>query len=115
YFDYNLLNLQSKGLPAVTFEKKLISSAEKSVLFAAVVADTPQEAVALEEKIRKLPVVADVESMSRFVTGDQTHKLEVIGKIKQQVAALQFPEIDTEPVNIPDLSRTLYSLSGYLG
>ena len=115
YFDYNLLNMQSRDLPAVTFEKKLIGSAEKSVLFAAVVADTPQAALALEEKIRKLPVVADVESMSRFVTGDQTHKLEIIGKIKQQVASLRFPEIDDDPVNVLDLSRTLYSLSGYLG
>ena len=50
FFDYNLLNMQSKNLPAVVFEEKLIKSAEKSVLFAAVVADTKEEAVALEAK-----------------------------------------------------------------
>ena len=33
YFDYNLLNMQSEGLPAVVFEKKLINSASNSVLF----------------------------------------------------------------------------------
>ena len=31
YFDYNLLNMQSKGLPAVVYERKLINSAGKSV------------------------------------------------------------------------------------
>ena len=31
YFDYNLLNMQSKGLPAVVTEKKLIDAASKSV------------------------------------------------------------------------------------
>src|ERR1035437_2475446 len=38
YFDYNLLNMQSKGLPAVEFEKELIDSTPKGVLFGAVVA-----------------------------------------------------------------------------
>ena len=115
YFDYNLLNMQSAGLPAVVFEKKLIFSATKSVLYAAVVADTPQEAVVLEAKIKKLPAVADVESISRFLTEDQRHKLEIIGQIKEQLAALQFADIDPTPVNIPELSRTLWSLQGYLG
>ncbi|HEY6166635.1 MAG TPA: MMPL family transporter, partial [Verrucomicrobiae bacterium] len=39
-FDYNLLHMQSRGLPAVVFEQKLIDSASKSVLFAAVVTDS---------------------------------------------------------------------------
>jgi predicted RND superfamily exporter protein len=33
YFDYNLLNMQSAGLPAVQFEHKLIESASKSDIF----------------------------------------------------------------------------------
>ncbi len=115
YFDYNLLNMQSWGLPAVVFEEKLIRSAEKSVLFAAVVADSPQEAVMLEEKIKKLSTVAEVESISRFLAEDQTGKLARIGQIKQQIADIQFAQIDTNAVNVPELSRTLWSLQGYLG
>ena len=40
HFDYNLLNMQSAGLPAVIFEKKLINSTPKSVLYGAVLADS---------------------------------------------------------------------------
>ena len=50
YFDYDLLHMQSKGLPAVIFEQKLLNSSKKSVLFGAVVADTPEQAVKLEKK-----------------------------------------------------------------
>jgi uncharacterized protein len=114
-FDYNLLNMQSQGLPAVEFEKKLIASAQKSVLFAAVMADTPQEAVALEAKIKTLPSVSEVESISRFLTENQAGKLALIGQIKQTVAGIEFPPADVHPVNINELSRTLWSLQGYLG
>ncbi|MBA4150416.1 MAG: MMPL family transporter [Verrucomicrobia bacterium] len=115
YFDYNLLNMQSKDLPAVIFEKKLIDSASKSVLFAAVVADSEEEALALEKQILALPSVASVESMARYLAADQTDKLGLINNIKQTVAPLTFPEIDPAPVDIPELSRTLWALQGYLG
>jgi hopanoid biosynthesis associated RND transporter like protein HpnN len=115
HFDYDLLDMQSAGLPAVTWEKKLIASAQKSVLFAAVVADTPQEAVQLEAKIKTLPVVSDVDSISRFLTQDQRQQLQLVSQIKQEVAGIRFAEIDPGSVDIPGLSRTLWSLQGYLG
>src|SRR4030095_72880 len=68
YFDYNLLNMQSEGLPAVIYEKKLIESATNSVLFAAVVVDSVPEALALEPKLRSLSTVADVKSMAPFLS-----------------------------------------------
>jgi hopanoid biosynthesis associated RND transporter like protein HpnN len=115
YFDYNLLNMQSKGMPAVEFERKLIDSAGKSVLFAAVIATNAEEAVELEKRIAKLPTVATNDAMSQFITGNQQPRLEVIGQIKRDLAGLRFLPMDTEPVNVDDLSRTLWSLNGYLG
>ena len=117
YFDYNLLNMQSAGLPAVVFEQKLIDSADKSVIYGAVVANSLADAVVLEEKIKKLPTVASngVQSIAFFLNQDQTAKLKLIGQIKQDVAPLQFGAADWQPVNVPDFSRTLYSLNGYLG
>lgn len=114
-FDYNLLNMQSKGMPAVVFERKLIDSAGKSVLFAAVVADDAQKAVALEQQITNLTTVASVDSMSQFLSGDQTMRLEIIGQIKRDLSAIRFAPMDTQPVDINDLTRTLWSLRGYLG
>ncbi len=115
YFDYDLLNMQSAGLPAVVFEKKLIASATKSVLFGAVVADSPEQAAELEERIKKLPSVASVESMSQYFTGDQTRKLALIGEIKREIESIHFADADYGPVKVPELSRTLWSLRGYLG
>jgi len=118
YFDYNLLHMQSAGLPAVVFEQKLINSAGKSVLFAAVIADSVEEANQLEMQITNLPAVAKtngVISMAGYLSGDQTGKLRLIGEVKKELAGIRFPPPDIRPVNISELSRTLYSFYGYLG
>ncbi len=115
YFDYNLLHMQSKDLPAVVFEQKLINSANKSLLFAAVIATNLPQAVALEAKIKTLPSVAGVDSMSQYLTENQTPKLDLVRAIKKETADIQFAEADAKSVEIPELSRTLWSLQGYLG
>src|SRR5438477_3925347 len=71
HFDYNLLHMQSKGLPAVVFEQKLIDSAEKSVLYCAVIATSLTEALELEAKVTRLPAVGSVDSMARYLSEDQ--------------------------------------------
>ena len=115
-FDYNLLNMQSHGLSAVVYEKKLITSADKSVLFGAVVANDLDEAVRLEKAIRTLTnVVVDVQSIAGFLHQEQGEKLRLITDIKSIVAPLQFSAPDMHPVDIYYLSRTLYSFAGYLG
>jgi hopanoid biosynthesis associated RND transporter like protein HpnN len=115
YFDYNLLNMQSRGLPAVVYEQKLIDSTPKSVLYGAVIASNLQQAVQLEANLKKLPAVADVESMTQFLSEDQSHKLKLIDEIKQNLASVHFEEPDRSHVDLPELSRTLYSLGGYCG
>ena len=116
FFDYNLLNMQSAGLPAVVYEQKLINSAEKSVLFGAVVANNLDEAVRLEKQIRALTnVVVDVESMAGYLHQEPNEKLQLIKEIKNIVTPLEFSPPDTHPVDVNGLSRTLYSFYGYLG
>jgi hopanoid biosynthesis associated RND transporter like protein HpnN len=116
-FDYNLLNLQSAGLPAVEFEEKLFNSADKSMLFCAVVADSLDQAVSLEARIQALPTVATkgVDSIAGALKEDQSEKLKLIGEIKQEIAPLQFSAPDLRRVDIYVFSRTLYSFYGYLG
>jgi uncharacterized protein len=125
YFDYNLLNMQSAGLPAVEFEKDLISATNatpnrtnaspKSVLFAAVIATNLAQAGALERQLTNLSTVAGVESMAKYLAENPTGKLAAIGRIKQELADVHFQEPDPDPVDIPELSATLYSTYGYLG
>jgi len=116
YFDYNLIKMQSPSLPSVVFEQKLLDSADKSLLYGAVIADSLTNAVELAEKIKKLPVVADIEPpfYGDFLA-DQTEKLKLVGEIKHEIATLHFSAPDTRPVDVFELSRTLYGLYGYLG
>jgi hopanoid biosynthesis associated RND transporter like protein HpnN len=116
YFDYDLRQMQSDGLPAVIFEKKLLSSSDKSVLYGAVIASNLQEAIELEQKLKDLPTVASVDStVIKLLSENQTEKLKLIGEIKKDLAPIHFQEPDPRPVNIPDLTRTLYMFYGYLG
>jgi len=115
YFDYDLLHMQSAGLPAVQFEKKLLNSADKSVLFGAVIATNVEDANALMARLTNLPAVAGVESITKYLGGDQSEQLKLVREIKAELAPIKFASPDPAPVNIPQLSTTLYSLFGYLG
>src|SRR6185503_11586084 len=120
YFDYNLLEMQSKGLAAVVFGEKLIKSANKSVLYGAIVADSLENAVRIEERLTNLSSVASVDlagidNMARYLTEDQSKKLTIVSQIKQDVADVQFVPLDPAPVNVKELLQTLFSFNGYVG
>jgi len=115
HFDYNLLNMQSKGLPSVVTEKELINAATNSVLFGAVVANSLGEAVRLERQLTNLSTVASVRSMSSYLRSDQTEQLAAIGQIKSMLANLRFRPVDFEPVELGEFSQVLFALHGYLG
>lgn len=118
-FDYDLMQMQSPSLSSVVFQQLLIRSAGQSLLFGAVVATNLDDAIALEGKLQKLPNVADIEPppgmLEDFIRSNQVKKLPLIRQIKDQVAPLRFPPPDSRPVNLNDLSATLYSLYGYCG
>lgn len=114
-FDYNLLHMQSEGLPSVVFEHKLIAGAEKSALYAAIVCDSLEEAKALEAQVRALPSVASTDSMVRFLAEDSAQKLVLIRELKEELAALRFAPVDPAQVDLTELDRRLFAFSGYLG
>lgn len=115
YFDYNVLKLQSPNLSSVQAEEKLIRSAGQSLIYGAVIADSATEAVKLERQMTNLPAVASCVSMADYLVEDQRGKLKLIGEIKQVLQPLEFLPPDPQLVNIPELSRTLYSFYGYCG
>lgn len=115
FFDYNLLNMQSDGLPAVVFEKKLIDSAGNSVLYAALVADSVEHANDLEAQARKLLTVADVKSMAKYFANDPADRLARIRQVRDLAAAIKFGAVDQRPVRTEEVSQVLYSFQGYLG
>ena len=117
YFDYNLIKMQSPSLSSVVFEQKLLDSAEKSLLYSAVVADSLTNAVALQERIAQLPTVAETQPpfYENFLHPASAEKMQIIGEIKNEVAPLVFRPPDAQPVDLEALSGTLFYTSCYLG
>jgi hopanoid biosynthesis associated RND transporter like protein HpnN len=113
-FDYNLLNMQSEGLPAVLFQHKLIESSPRSVLFGVVVATNLTQATNLMTVLTNLPTVSTVDSMAPYLAEDVGGKLPVLQEIKHIAEKIHFQPEDTNLVNVLELDRSLLSLHGYL-
>ena len=101
--------MQSAGLPAVEFEKKLLDSADKSVLFGAVVATNLEQAVALRSTPHQPPRrgqrgVASPVSLPRTRRASWRSSTEIKD---QPRPASRFADPDPSPVDLAELSRTL--------
>jgi hopanoid biosynthesis associated RND transporter like protein HpnN len=74
-FDYNLMNLQAKGLQSVEYAYKLMRSKENSGYFAVVIAQDQADARQLTERLERLPSVDHVVSLPALVPEQQAAKL----------------------------------------
>jgi len=88
-FDYNLLNLQAKGLESVSFAYKLMRSSENSGYFAVAMAPSLEEASARSKALEALPTVDHVVSLASFVPDDQARKLAEIAAIRGDLADIR--------------------------
>jgi len=92
----------------------------QSILFAAIVADSLEQAALYEREVTNLPSVASVdgsdrgEAMFDLLTKDQSSEIKLVRQIKDGVSDLHFGGADTNEVALHDLSRTLYGTMGYL-
>lgn len=98
-FDYNLMNLQAKGLESVTYAYKLMKSSENSGYFAVAVARTPEEAAARAKALEALPTVDHVVSIASFVPDDQGRKLALLADLRKQLADVR-PEPYEEDLQV---------------
>ncbi|HXJ61759.1 MAG TPA: MMPL family transporter [Verrucomicrobiae bacterium] len=113
-FDYNLLHMQSRGLPAVVFQDKLIHSSTRSVLFGAIVATNLVQATNLIAILTNLPTVSTVDSMAPYLVQDPGPKLGLLRDIKQIASEIHFLPVDPAPVDVKELDGSLFGLHGYL-
>ncbi len=95
-FDYNLMNLQAKGLESVTYAYKLMRSKENAGYFAVVVANTPAEAAAKTRALEALPTVDHVVSINSFVPDRQPEKLAELAAIKAELADVKPAQYEGE-------------------
>jgi len=85
-FDYNLLNLQAKGLESVAYAHKLMKSSENSGYFAVATARTPEEAASRTKALEALPTVDHVVSIASFIPEDQERKLTELAAMRAELA-----------------------------
>jgi hopanoid biosynthesis associated RND transporter like protein HpnN len=88
-FDYNLMNLQAKGLESVEYAYKLMRSKENSGYFAVVTARDAADARTLTEWLEKLPSVDHVVSKLSFVPEQQPQKLAELAALRQIMAPVK--------------------------
>jgi len=106
-FDYNPLHLQSQSLPAVVYEQRLINVASNSILSCAMTANSLEQAIDLEKRIRRLRSVAEVHSIAPMLAGNQERKLSLVRQITEAAGAIHFAPMDREPVDVEVLDKTL--------
>jgi hypothetical protein len=102
-FDYNLMNLQAKGLQSVEYAYKLMRSKENSGYFAVVSARDRAEAKLLTERLERLPSVDHVVSLASLVPDQQEAKLAELAGLKQvmdQVRPVPYEE-NLQPMALP--------------
>ncbi|MBI2353511.1 MAG: MMPL family transporter [Deltaproteobacteria bacterium] len=102
-FDYNLMNLQAKGLQSVEYAYRLMRSKENSGYFAVAIAGDKGEAKRLTERLEKLPAVDHVVSILTFVPYGQEEKLAELGALKRLMAEVRpVPyEENLRPMELP--------------
>jgi uncharacterized protein len=110
-FDYNLMNLQAKGLQSVEYAYKLMSSKENSGYFAVVTAKDKKEAAELTGKLEKLASVDHVVSLSSLVPEQQEAKLAELAalrKIMADVKPVPYEE-NLRPMELPAVFEAFHA------
>lgn len=87
-FDFNLLNLQAKGLESVHYAYQLMRSKENAGYFGVSLANSRDQAISLAERFEALPSVDHVVSLPALVPGQQPEKLALLAQLKQTMASI---------------------------
>lgn len=113
-FDYNLMNLQAKGLQSVEFAYKLMRSKENSGYFAVVTAKDRSDAKQLTERLEKLPSVDHVVSLPALVPDQQQAKLAELAALRQVLAEVK-PVPYEENLRVMELPRVFEAFRDRVG
>ena len=87
-FDLNPLRLQSQNAESVYWEKLLVENSEHSVLSAATLADSAEQAMAKAARLKSLPTVSGVDTVFTLLPEDQDEKVPVLRSILAAVPNL---------------------------
>ena len=107
HFDYNLLNLQTKGTEAVKYEMRILENAGRSAWSAAMLADTLEEVRQKETQLKTLPTIENVESIAAMVPKHQEENLQYVRENLSPLLSELYVEEEDEPFSLKGLTKTL--------
>ncbi len=110
-FNYNLLELQARGLESVEYERIMIEAADESTWYAIITAGTLEEVKGLTKKLTAIPSVGRVESVLDFIPDQQEQKSAEYRKAARALQNIpdQFPQ--KPPLNEKQLIAALLHVS----
>ena len=115
-FNYNLLELQARGLESVEYERTLIEASDESTWYAILTADNLKDAKRLTETFEEMPSVGKVESILDFIPTKQAQKSAIYEKAANALEHIPANAMPSPPLNperlIRALSRLSYALEG---
>ncbi|MBI1922368.1 MAG: MMPL family transporter [Geobacter sp.] len=88
-FDYNLLNLQARGVESVTYAQKLMTNKENGGYFVVATAGSADEAAAKARTLEKLPTVDHVVTLQSFIPEGQEEKLAELRALRDSLAVVK--------------------------
>ncbi len=88
-FDLNPLRLQPKNSESVYWEKVLVENSDRSIISAAVLTNSPEEAKTESAKFRALRTVTDVDNVFSLIPENQEEKIPVLRSIALLVPQLK--------------------------
>ncbi len=110
-FNYNLLELQARGLESVEYERLLVETADESTWYAIVSAKTLKQVEALTKKFSAIPAVGRVESVLDFIPPRQAEKSAVYRNAASALMKIPDQLPPQKAVNVKDLEAALLRLA----
>jgi hopanoid biosynthesis associated RND transporter like protein HpnN len=102
-FDFNMMNLQAKGLEPVRYAYKLMKSKENAGYFGVAMAKDRTELSALTKKLEALSSVDHVVSIQALVPDQQSEKLALLARLQRTMSTIKpVPyEENLSPMELP--------------
>jgi uncharacterized protein len=112
-FEFNLLELQARGLESVEWEHRILEDSTSASWFGAAVADSPDEARDLVSRAQKQPAIGVVHSVFDAVSTQRLLQPEIREQLQQAIADAtnQNPSIEQATWNVQDLQQAIESLN----
>jgi len=109
-FNYNLLELQARGLESVEYERILIETADESTWYAIISAKTLEQVKNLTKKFMAIPSVGRVESVIDFIPSRQEEKSAQYRKAAMALQNVPDQLAPERPFNAEKLKAALFRL-----